>query len=35
MLSPSYYPGIDQPRPYDSRSLLMRFSDTLGVLHPA
>ena len=35
MLSPSYYPGIDQPRPYDSRSLLMRFSDTLAVLHPA
>jgi len=34
MLSPSYYPGIDQPRPYDSRSLLMRFSDTLAVLHP-
>jgi hypothetical protein len=35
MLSPSYYPGIDQPRPYDSRSLLKRFSDTLAVLHPA
>jgi hypothetical protein len=33
-LSPSYYPGIDLPRPYDSRSLLMRFSDTLAVLHP-
>jgi hypothetical protein len=33
-LSPSYYPGIDIPRPYDSRSLLMRFSDTLAVLHP-
>ena len=34
-LSPSYYPGIDLPRPYDARSLLMRFSDTLAVLHPA
>jgi hypothetical protein len=34
-LSPSYYPGIDLPRPYDSRSILMRFSDTLAVLHPA
>jgi hypothetical protein len=34
MLSPSYYPGIDLPRPYDSRNLLMRFSDTLAVLHP-
>ena len=33
-LSPSYYPGIDFPRRYDSRSLLMRFSDTLAVLHP-
>jgi hypothetical protein len=33
-LSPSYYPGIDLPRPYDSRNLLMRFSDTLAVLHP-
>jgi hypothetical protein len=33
-LSPSHYPGIDLPRPYDSRSLLMRFSDTLAVLHP-
>jgi hypothetical protein len=32
-LSPSYYPGIDLPRPHDSRSLLMRFSDTLAVLH--
>jgi hypothetical protein len=34
-LSPSYYPGIDLPRPHDSRNLLMRFSDTLAVLHPA
>jgi hypothetical protein len=33
-LSPSYYPGIDLPRPHDSRNLLMRFSDTLAVLHP-
>lgn len=33
-LAPSYYPGIDLPRPYDSRSLLMRFSDTLAILHP-
>jgi len=33
-LSPSYYPGIDLPRPYDSRNLLRRFSDTLAVLHP-
>ena len=34
-LTPSYYPGIDLPRPHDSRSILMRFSDTLAVLHPS
>ena len=32
-LAPSYYSSIDIPRPYDSRSLLMRFSDALAVLH--
>ena len=33
-LTPSHYSGIELPRRHDSRSLLMRFSDTLAVLHP-
>lgn len=31
---PSYYASVDVPRPYDSRTLLLRFSDTLALLQP-